>query len=162
MIWQTTVDELKSKEYEEILRKRIFLQRLPSGIDKIINQSIDPIQLLLSNHILNKDRRASLISSCSKTITQYKFDLMILNLDIIQNIRRGHEQLLIDLQEKLSKSISTESLKQAIENRQQAMRKRHEIYLNHKLNTFFDEAPTALSDCSSSVAVGAVSLFIKQ
>jgi len=87
---------------------------------------------------------------------------MILNLDIIQNIRRGHEQLLIDLQEKLSKSISTESLKQAIENRQQAMRKRHEIYLKHKLNTFFDEAPTALSDCSSSVAVGAVSLFIKQ
>jgi hypothetical protein len=53
-------------------------------------------------------------------------------------------------------------LKQAIENRQQAMRKRHEIYLKHKLNTFFDEVPTALSDCSSSVAVGAVSLFIKQ
>ncbi|CAF1360760.1 unnamed protein product [Rotaria sordida] len=35
-------------------------------------------------------QRASLISTCSKTITQYKFDLMSLNLDIIENIKRGH------------------------------------------------------------------------
>jgi hypothetical protein len=34
-------------------------------------------------------------------------------------------------------------MKEAIENRQQAMRKRHEIYLKHKLSTFFDEAPMA-------------------
>jgi len=136
---------LKSKEHEEILRKRIFLQRLPSGIDKIINQSIDPIQLLLSNPSINEDRRASLISNCSKTIAQYKFDLMTINLDTIQNIRRGHEQLLIDLQEKLLQSCN-ESLKQAIENRQQAMRKRHEIYLKHKLDTFFDEAPATLNE----------------
>jgi hypothetical protein len=72
MIWQTTANELQTKEYEEILRKRITLRRLPSAIDKTINQSIDPIQLLLANPILNKDRRASLISACSKTITQYK------------------------------------------------------------------------------------------
>jgi len=144
-MWQTTADELKTKEYEEILRKRIFLQRLPSAIDKIINQSIDPIQLLLANPRLNKDRRASFISCCSKTITQYKFDLMTLNLDIIQNITRGHQQLLIDLQEKLLQSNSTELLKETIENRRQAMRKRHEIYLKYKLNTFFDEAPAALN-----------------
>ena len=146
MIWQTTVDELKSKEYEEILRKRIFLQRLPSGIDKIINQSIDPIQLLLSNHILNKDRRASSISSCSKTITQYKFDLMSLNLDIIETIKRGHQQSLIDLQDKLKQSDCNETFKQAIKNRQKAMQERHDTYLNHKLNTFFDEAPTASNE----------------
>jgi hypothetical protein len=143
MIWQTSADELKMKEYEEILRKRIYLQRLPSGIDTIINQSIDPIQLLLSNPILNKDRRASLISSCSKTITQYKFDLMTINLDTIQNIRHGHEKLLLDLQNQLSQSNSTELIKKTIKNRQQAMEERHEIYLEHKLNTFFDEAPMA-------------------
>jgi len=143
MIWQTSADELKMKEYEEILRKRIYLQRLPSGIDTIINQSIDPIQLLLSDPILNKDRRASLISSCSKTITQYKFDLMTINLDTIQNIRHGHEKLLLDLQNQLSQSNWTESIKKTIKNRQQAMLERHEIYLEHKLNTFFDEAPMA-------------------
>jgi hypothetical protein len=143
MIWQTTANQLQTKEYEETLRKRISLRRLPSAIDKTINQSIDPIQLLLSNPILNKDRRASLISSCSKTITQYKFDLMILNLDTIQNIASGHQQLLTDLQEKLLQSNWIDSLKQVVINRQEAMRKRHEIYLKHKLNTFFDEAPTA-------------------
>ena len=37
LIWQTTADELKTIEYKEILRKRISLQRLPSGIDQIIN-----------------------------------------------------------------------------------------------------------------------------
>ena len=146
MIWQSTADELKTKEYQEILRKRIFLQRLPSGIDKIINQSIDPIQLLLSNPVINKDRRASSISSCSKTITQYKFDLMSLNLDIIEDIKRGHQKLLMDLQDKLIQSNCTETLKQAIENRQEAMRERYNIYLKHKLNTFFDEAPTASNE----------------
>ena len=143
MIWHETANELQMKEYEEILRRRIFLQRLPSGIDKIINQSIDPIQLLLANPILNKDRRASLISSCSKTITKYKFDLVTINLDTIQNIRRGHEQLLIDLKDKLSHSDCIETIKQAIEHRQKAMQERHEVNLKHKLNTFFDEAPTA-------------------
>ncbi|CAF2101776.1 unnamed protein product [Rotaria magnacalcarata] len=68
-IWQTTADLLKTQEQVEILRKRIYLQRLPSGIDKIINQSIAPIQLRLSNCVFNKDRSASLMSSCSKTIT---------------------------------------------------------------------------------------------
>jgi hypothetical protein len=143
MIWETTANELQTKEYEEILRKRISLRRLPSAIDKTINQSIDPIQLLLSNPMINKDRRASLISSCSKTITQYKFDLMILNLDTIQNIASGHQQLLTNLQEKLLQSNWIDSLKQIVINRQEAMRKRHEIYLKHKLNTFFDEAPAA-------------------
>ena len=146
MIWQTTADELKAIEHVEVLRKRIFLQRLPSNIDAIINQSIDPIQLLLSNPAINKDQRASLISSCSKTVTQYKFDLMSLNINIIENIKRGHQQSLIDLHNKLIQSDYIETLKQAIENRQEAMRKCHEVYLEHKLNTFFDEAPTTSNE----------------
>jgi len=133
------------KEYEEVLRKRIYLKRLPNEIDQIINQSIDPIQLLLSNPVLDKDRRASLASSCSKTLIQYKFDLLCLNLDIIDNIRRGHEQVLVDLKEKLLQSCN-KLLIQAIEKRQEAMRKRQETYLKHKLNTFFDEAPMAISN----------------
>ena len=144
MIWQTIANDLKMKEYEEILRKRIYLQRIPIKIDKIINQSIDPIELLLSNPILNKDQRASLISTCSKTITQYKFDSMTIKLDTIQNIRHAHQELLLDLGKKLSQSDWTNLVKQAIEKRQQTMIERHEIYIKHNLNTFFDEAPTAV------------------
>jgi hypothetical protein len=98
---------------------------------------------MLLNPVLHKDRRAGLISNYSKTITQYKFDLMHIKLDTIQEIIRGHQQLFNDLDEKLTQSDGIESLlmKQIIRNRQQAMRKCHEIYLQHKLNTFFDKAP---------------------
>ncbi|CAF4487867.1 unnamed protein product [Rotaria sp. Silwood2] len=144
-IWQTTFDILKRKEQEEILRKRIFLRRLPTTYDKIIDKSLDYIEPMLSNQALDKDRRASLVSSYSKTITQYKFDLMALNLDTIQNVIRGHQQILNDLRNKLSQ-LCPELMIQAIENRQKFMQKRHQIYLKHKLHTFFDEAPATLNE----------------
>jgi len=146
MIWQVTADELKAKEHQDILRKRISLQRLPSGIDTIINQSIAPIQLLLTNPAISTDRRADVISTCSKLITQYKFDLMCLNLGTIEDIQRGHQQSLHDLQDKLLQLDCTDTLKQAITNRQETMYKRHEVYLKHKLNTFFDQAPMSTSN----------------
>ena len=146
MIWDTTANELQTRECEAILRQRIYLRRLPSELDQTINRSVDPIQLLLANPTLNKDRRAGLISSCSKTITQYKFDLMTLNLDIIQNILDGHQQLLAEFEEKSAQYNCILLLKEIIRNRQQVMRQRHELYLQHKLNTFFDQAPMATSN----------------
>ena len=62
---------------------------------------------------------------------------MTINADTIRNIRRGHEQLRSGLKDKLSKSDYVEAITQAIENRQEAMRKRQETYLKHKLNNFF-------------------------
>ncbi|CAF5054679.1 unnamed protein product [Rotaria sp. Silwood1] len=144
-IWQTTANILKTEEQEEILRKRIFLRRLPSAYDKIINQSLDYVKPMLSNKVIDKDRRASLVSNYSKTITQYKFDFMTLTLDTIQNVIRGHQQRLVKLQNKLPQCCN-QMLIEAIENRRQAMEKRHELYLKHKLHSFFDEAPTAVSN----------------
>ena len=83
--------------------------------------------------MLDKDRRASLVSSCSKTITKYKFDLMTFNLNILENIQRGHRQLLMTLKDKFVQSSCPQALKQAIEDRQTAMKKRHEVYLKYKL-----------------------------
>jgi hypothetical protein len=71
---------------------------------------------------------------------------MSININAIESIKRGRQQSLIHLQDKLLQSDCNETLKQAIENRQEAMRERHETYLKHKLNTFFDEAPTAVSN----------------
>ncbi|CAF4519524.1 unnamed protein product [Rotaria sp. Silwood2] len=144
-IWQTIANILNATAQEEILRKRIFLRRLPSAYDKMINQSMDFVEPMLSNKVLDKDRHASLISNYSKTITQYKFDLMTLNLDTIENVTRGHQQVLMHLQNKLPQCCS-EILIQAIENRRQAMEKRHDLYLKHKLHTFFDEAPATLNE----------------
>ena len=106
---------------------------------------MDYIEQILSNQALDKDQRASLISKYSKTITQYKFDLMALHLDTIQSIIRGHEQPLHDLQMKLSQSSCHELMLQVIENRQQTMRECHEVYFQRKLDTFFDEAPTTFN-----------------
>ncbi|CAF3309795.1 unnamed protein product [Rotaria sp. Silwood2] len=136
---------LKATAQEDVLCKRIFLRRLPSAYEKIINQPMDFIEPMLTNQVLDKDRRASLVSNYSKIITQYKFDLMALNLDTIQNIKRGYQQLLTDLQNKLS-TCCNEILFKAIENRRQAMEKRHELYVKHKLNTFFDEAPATINE----------------
>ena len=71
---------------------------------------------------------------------------MTLNLDTIQSIMRGHQEILNDLQGKLSKLSCDNQIIQTIQNRQQAMRGRHEIYLQRKLNTFFDETPTTFNE----------------
>lgn len=131
------------KEYEEILRKRIYLRRLPSHIDQKINETIGPIELLLANPLIDKDRRASLISACSKTITQYKFDLMTINLDAIQTIQRAQQELLVNLRQQLAQSDASNEIKGVIGERMQALTQRHDTYLTHKLRTFFDKAPTA-------------------
>ena len=90
------------KEQEAVLRQRIYLRRLPHPFDKVIGQPLNYIEPMLSNPVLDKDRRTSLISNYSKAITQYKYDLMTLNLDTIQSIMRGHQEILNDLQDKLS------------------------------------------------------------
>ena len=69
MIWQAVANEFKVKEQQEILRKRISLQRISPSLDKSIDQSIETIQKMLSTSVLNKDKRASLASQCSKTVT---------------------------------------------------------------------------------------------
>ncbi len=136
-------NEQRTTEEIEKLRKRIYLKRIPSKMNKIIDQSIDHIQPMLQSSTLDKDRRAGLISNYSKTITQYKVDLMSLNLNTLEQVRRGHQQTLFNLEENISQCFN-DTLQQAIHHRQQTMKKRHEKFLEHTLKTFFDEAPTTI------------------
>ena len=143
-IWQTTAKQLKVKESEEILRQRIYLRRLPRPIDLCINQTVNPIETLLGDPCLYKDRRACLISECSKTMTQYKFDLMTIQLNVLQTIQSAHQQSISDMHRELVNMSADDTLRKAIEHRENTMRLRHETYLKHQLNTFFDEAPTVV------------------
>ena len=142
-IWQATSEELKLKEQEEVLRKRIYIQRLPNDMDRMINRSVNQIQQSLSHPVLNNDRRASMISTCSKTVTQYKFDLMTIDLETIQMTQRDQREILVALQNELLATMPSETLQQLIVNRRENIIQRHEIQLRHKLKTFFDEAPMA-------------------
>jgi hypothetical protein len=152
MIWQAVANEFKVKEQQEILRKRISLQRISPSLDKSIDQSIETIQKMLSTSVLNKDKRASLASQCSKTVTQYKYDLMMLTLATAENIIRGHARMAMDLKEKLllidnaNLQLSREELIQTIKHREEIMKKRFETMVQYKVNTFFDEAPMASSE----------------
>ena len=152
MIWQAVANEFKVKEQQEILRKRISLQRISPSLDKSIDQSIETIQKMLSTSVLNKDKRAGLASQCSKTVTQYKYDLMMLTIATTENIIRGHAQMAMDLKEKLllidnaNLQLSTEELIQTIKHREEIMKKRFEKMIQYKVNTFFDEAPVATSE----------------
>ena len=143
--WQIVANELRTTEEIEKLRQRIFLRRIPSKINKMIDQSIDHVQVMLTNSVIDKDQCAGLKSTCSKAITQHKLDLMSISLNILESTRRGHRQQLADIKKKLSQCCNA-SLMEAIENHEQTMRKRHEKFLEYTLKTFFDEAPTASNE----------------
>lgn len=99
------------------------------------------MELQLANPVLDLDRRASIGSACSKLVTQYKFDLICLDLQIIQETQRGYRKLLSTLLKEVSESPWPDPVKQAIMDRHKKMVERYELYLAHKLNTFFVEAP---------------------
>ncbi|CAF5090016.1 unnamed protein product, partial [Rotaria sp. Silwood1] len=98
---------------------------------------------MLSRPILNKDRRASMASRYSKTITQYKFDMMAMTIAIAQDTARGHAQLAVDTKNKLRLldgdqiRSSTELLINSMETRAENMKKRAQELLQYKLMSFF-------------------------
>lgn len=106
-------------------------------MDHLINETKVPMEFLLSNAMIDKDQMASLVSSCSKLVTQYKFDLLSLYLQVTQSIRRGYQQLLSELMNKFSSCDWNETLKEAIIARQNKMVERQDLSLEHRLNTFF-------------------------
>ncbi|CAF4191590.1 unnamed protein product, partial [Rotaria sordida] len=108
---------------------------------------------MLSHAIMHKDRRASMASRCSKTITQYKFDLMAMTIAIAQDTARGYAQLAIDTKNKLcqldnnSLRTSIEQLIQAIEIRGENMKKRAQELFQYKMISFFEQAPAVDNGC---------------
>ena len=147
-IWQETDNELKMKDQLEILRQRIYLKRLPPKTDRMVNQLLDDQKISLSNPFLERDQRASFVTRCSKTIIQCKFNLMLVQIDEFETVIRHHHSKLTTFQQELSDlkkdkpSLYMYSLIDAIEERRQAMITRLFRLRQHKLKTFFDEAPT--------------------
>ena len=161
LIWQGTADQCKAEGDLAILRKRVFLKRLPASLDSVINQSIEHLRTLLSDPNLNKDRRAVLASQLSKMITQYKFDLVALNIATLEDSSRAHAQVVIGAKNQLllldgdPPPSSIQELIQAIELRQENMKQRAEELLKRQLQTFFEQAPMEVNGADDSVPVGA-------
>jgi hypothetical protein len=160
MYWQAIADRLRATEEVAILRERVSLRRLSRSFDDLVDQSIGDLRTRLSRPLLDKDRRAILVSRCSKTITQYKFDLMTLTIATAEDMARAHTQLAIDVKNRLflldgdQPQPSTLLLIQAMEARGGNMERRAAQMLKYKLMSFFDLAPTVVND-DGSVPVGA-------
>ena len=60
--WQAIADRLKAIEEVTILRQRVFLRRLSRSFDDLVDQSIKDLRTSLSSPLLDKDRRAILVS----------------------------------------------------------------------------------------------------
>ncbi|UJR34495.1 hypothetical protein I4U23_021903 [Adineta vaga] len=135
-IWQSVAAQLKVKERQEILRKRISLRRLPSSVDRSVDQAVDNIREMLESSVINDDERANLTSQCSKTITQFKCDVMVLTLATMENIIRGHVKEAAELKQKFlsdhshRSQLTIKELYEAIENRIETMRIRLNIQSN--------------------------------
>ena len=148
-LWQSTDDGLKMKDQLEILRQRIFLKRLPSKTDHAVNQLLDDETISLTNPFLEKDQRASFATRCSKTIIQCKFDLMLVQIEEMEKVIQCHNSKVASFQEQLrmlktrsGPSLPMNSWIDAIEQRRQTMIDRLFCLRQHKLKSFFDQAPT--------------------
>lgn len=137
MIWKTTSIIMTMREQESVLRKSILSEKLSNIYDAIVNQLMGLHEPLPNNEVLDEEQYNQLTSCYSQAMTQFKFQLMTLNLDTIQHLLHGYQQIFNELQRKLSVCCN-EHLIEAIEKRQQVMKETHELYLEHKLNTFSD------------------------
>ena len=147
-LWQITADEQKTKEQEEIFQQRIYLTRLPPQIDQMIDQLLNDNINTFFNPLLDTDQRASLVSRCSKIVIQSKFLLLTTILDEFAVSTHRYILTSSNLKEKLfnlnkaNPYVNTSLMLNLIEERRQAMIQRSIRARQHKLKTFFDEAPT--------------------
>jgi sugar-specific transcriptional regulator TrmB len=141
-IWHSADDELKMKDQLEILRQRIFLERLPPKTDRTVNQLLDDETISLANPFLEKDQRVSFATRCSKTIIQCKFNLMLVQIECHHSKVASFQEQLRILKTRAGLSLPMNSWIDAIEQRRQAMTDRLFRLRQHKWKSFFDQAPT--------------------
>lgn len=160
MIWQTGKDKLHAEEEEAILKQRIYSKRLPSSFS-ILDHSIENIENMLRQLVLNRDKCVTLSYRQLKTIGQFKYDMIVLTITTAEDTVRSHTNIGPDEKKKLI-DITThgqlplpKSLIQsmnAITARQTNMIQRSQIILKKKLSVF-DDAPMALNKAD---AIGAM------
>ncbi|CAF4205375.1 unnamed protein product [Rotaria sordida] len=150
VIWQATKDKLQAEEEVAILKQRIYTKRLPAS-DAILDYSIDPIENMLKQPALNKDKRATLSFRRLKTIAQFKYDMMVLTIATAEETVRSHISIIANEKKKLIDNTSGGQvplpkpliqLMNAITARQTNMVQRSQYILQQKLSVF-DNAPVA-------------------
>ncbi|CAF3086307.1 unnamed protein product [Rotaria socialis] len=151
IIWQAAQSKLYAEEQLAILKQRIYTKRLPSSLN-ILDHSIDNVEYLLKQSIINRDKSATLSFRRLKTIAQFKYDIMTLEMTTVEEIIRSHVNIIADEKKKLIDSAggqvpipkSLVQIMNAIAARQSNMVQRSQCILKKKLSVF-DDAPMTIN-----------------
>ncbi|CAF1492095.1 unnamed protein product, partial [Adineta steineri] len=106
IIWQATFDKQHMEEYVAILKQRIYTKRLPASFG-ILDHSIDNAEQMLKQLVLHADKRATLSSRRLKTIAQFKYDLLTLEITTSEELIRSHTNIIANEKKKLTDSVTT-------------------------------------------------------
>jgi len=152
LIWQARADEQRVKGEIAILRQQVYLQRLPKSFDCLIHHSIDEIDTILSESVLDNNKRAALSSRCSKMVSRYKYDVIAMKILTKEETARAYAQQAMDEKKKLRESggsggqdpVIIEEIIHAIEEREVNMVQRAEQIHQRQIDSFFVDAPAVL------------------
>ena len=106
---------------------------------------------MLKQPALDKNKRAALSCRRLKTIAQFKYDMMILAINTMEETIRSHTNIIAEQKKKLTDAVggqgpipkSLVQILNAISARQSNMVQRYQLILQQKLSVF-DDAPMAV------------------
>ncbi|CAF1535193.1 unnamed protein product [Adineta ricciae] len=156
IIWQASIAKQQAEEYLAVLKKRLYIKRLPASYN-VLDHSIDNIEKMVQNIALNEDECASILSRRQKMIAQFKYDLILLEISTNEQIARNHATMIACEKKRLIDSAGGQntlpkpmvSILNGISARQSNIIKRAELITKHKVS-FFDEAPVVTEEIQAA------------
>ncbi|CAF4027856.1 unnamed protein product [Adineta steineri] len=103
IIWQATTDKQKAEQNVAILKKRLYIKRLPASYS-VLDHSIDNIEKMVQNLALHQDESATILSRRQKMIGQFKYDMILLEISTSEQIARNHTNIIASEKKKIIKS----------------------------------------------------------
>ncbi len=84
-----------------ILKQRIYSKRLPPSFN-LLDNAVDNVEKMLSQLILDPNKRVALSNERSKLIAKYKYDMMALTIRTAEEIVRRHTEIILNEKKKLT------------------------------------------------------------
>ncbi|CAF1403704.1 unnamed protein product [Adineta steineri] len=103
IIWQATMDKQQAEQNVAILKKRLYIKRLPASYN-ILDHSIGNIGKMIKNLALDQDESATILSRRQKMIDQFKYDMIFLEISTSEQIARNHTNIIASEKKKIIES----------------------------------------------------------
>lgn len=163
VIWQATMKKQQQENYLAVLKQRIYTKRLPASFS-LLDHSIDSTKKMLTQPGLSNDKRVTLADRRQKTIAQFKYDLMAIQITTVEEILRSHLNIIAEEKNKLVASAHGQmplpehlvAILHAIAQRQKQIVARLD-FANKKTLSCFDDAPMAIDEDVVARTIGAMS-----